>query len=135
GAVIRQLQRPFCDLGAVALVEFGRTSATLAMADPLDEAAEREAKDMLGVIGLTVVTATLTEVRDAIQHAHAPALVPLVAVPPLPEKRTRRRLALVAALAAALLLIATGTGALLNQTTGVASRAALATFQGRVEVR
>src|SRR5437899_2887573 len=104
-AVIRQLPRRFCELRAVALVEFGRTSATLAMADPLDEAAEREAKDMLGEIGLTVVTATLTEVRDAIHRAHAPALVPLVALPPLPERPTRRRLALVAAPAAALLLI------------------------------
>src|SRR5439155_1098568 len=116
-AVIRQLPRRFCELRAVALVEFGRTSATLAMADPLDEAAEREAKDMLGEIGLTVVTATLTEVRDAIHRAHAPALVPLVAVPTLPQKRTRRRLALVAVLAAALLLIATSTAVLLNQNT------------------
>src|SRR5207244_9728491 len=113
-AVIRQLPRRFCELRAVALVEFGRTEATLAMADPLDEATSHEAKDMLGEIGLTVVTATLTEVRDAIHRAHAPALVPLVAVPTLPQKRTRRRLALVAVLTAALLLIATSTGVLLK---------------------
>src|SRR5437867_11536649 len=134
-AVVRQLPRRFCELRAVALIEFGRTSATLAMADPLDEAAEREAKDMLGEIGLTVVTATLTEVRDAIHRAHAPALVPLVAVPTLPQKRTRRRLALVAVLAAALLLIATSTGVLLNQTAVVAARANLTIFQGTVDVR
>src|SRR5207253_2895732 len=78
---------------------------------------------------------TLTEVRDAIHRAHAPALVPLVAVPTLPQKRTRRRLALVAVLAAALLLIATSTGVLLNQTTVVAARANLTIFQGTVEVR
>ena len=134
-AVVRQLPRRFCELRAVALVEFGRASATLAMADPLDEAAEHEAKDMLGGIELKVVTATLTEVRDAIHHAHAPALVPLVAVPQLPKRRTRRPLALAAALAAALLLIATGTSILLNETTVVAAKANLTIFQGSVDVR
>ncbi|MDQ2914266.1 MAG: response regulator, partial [Chloroflexota bacterium] len=134
-AVARQLPRRFCELRAVVLVEFGRANATLAMADPLDEATLHEAKDMLGGIELKVVTATLTEVRDAIHHAHAPALVPLVAVPPLPERRTRRPLVLVAALAAALLLIATGTGVLLNQTTVVAAKANLTIFQGNVDVR
>jgi len=89
-AVVRQLPRRFCELRAVALVEFGRANATLAMADPLDQATEHEAKDMLGGVDLKVATATLTEVRDAIHHAHAPALVPLVAVPPLPQKRSRR---------------------------------------------
>src|SRR5947207_7300857 len=105
------------------------------MADPLDEAAAREAKDMLGDIDLKVVTATLTGVRDAIHHAHAPALVPLVAVPPLPEGRCRRPLALVAALAAALLLIAKGTGVVLNQATAVAARAHLPIFPRLVRVR
>src|SRR5205823_1928523 len=134
-AVVRQLPRRFCELRAVSLIEFGRASATFAMADPLEEAAVHEAKDMLGGIELKVVTATLTEVRDAIHHAHAPALVPLVAVPPLPKRRSRRPLALVAALAAALLLIATGTGVVLNQATVVAARANLTIFQGTVEVR
>src|SRR5437867_2853572 len=134
-AVIRQLPRRFCELRAVALVEFGRTEATLAMADPLDQAAEHEAKDMLGGIELKVVTATLNEVRDAIHHAHAPALVPLVAVPPLPKRRSRRPLALAAALAAALLLVATGTGVVMTQSTVVAARANLTVFQGSVDVR
>src|SRR4029077_16444687 len=134
-AVVRQLPRRFCELHAAALVEFGRTDATLAMADPLDEATEREAKDMLGGVELKVVTATLTEVRDAIHHAHAPALVPLVAVPALPTKRSRRPLALAAALAAALLLVATGTGVVLTQPTVVAARANLTVFQGSVDVR
>ena len=134
-AVVRQLPRRFCELRAVALVEFGRTSATLAMADPLDEATEREAKDMLGDIELKVVTATLTEVRDALQRAHAPAVVPLVAVPPLPKKRSRRKVAFAAALAAAFLLIVTSTGVVLNQSTVVAARANLTVFQGTVEVR
>src|SRR5438132_33841 len=134
-AVIRQLPRRFCELRAVALIEFGRTSATLAMADPLDEATEREAQDMLGDIELKVVTATLPEVRDALQHAHAPAVVPLVAVPPLPKKRSRRKVAFAAALAAAFLLIVTSTGVVLNQSTVVVARANLTVFQGTVEVR
>src|SRR5438045_6173491 len=105
------------------------------MADPLDGAAAHEAKDMLGGIELKIVTATLSEVRDAIHHAHAPSLVPLVAVPPLPARRSRRPLALAAALAAALLLVATGTGVVLTQSTVVAARANLTVFQGSVDVR
>src|SRR5207302_454545 len=66
---------------------------------------------------------------------HTSASAPLLAVPPLPERRSRRPLALVAALAAAFLLIATGTGVLLNQTTVVAARANLTIFQGTVDVR
>src|SRR3989441_691736 len=134
-AVVRQLPRRFCELRAVTLVEFGRASATLAMADPLDQATEHETRDMLGGVELKIVTATLTEVRDAIHHAHAPALVPLVAVPPLQKKRSRRPLALAAALAAAFLLVATTTGVVLTQPTVVAARANLTIFQGSVDVR
>ncbi|TMF73038.1 MAG: response regulator, partial [Chloroflexi bacterium] len=134
-AVVRQLPRRFCELRAVALIEFGRASATLAMADPLDESTTREAADMLGGIELKVVTTTLTEVRDALQHAHAPALVPLVAVPPAPKRRSRRPLAFAAALAAALLLIVTGAGVLVNRSAVVTARASLTIFQGSVEVR
>src|SRR5437879_5236342 len=105
------------------------------MADPLDESTTREAADMLGGIELKVVTTTLTEVRDALQHAHAPALVPLVAVPPAPKRRSRRPLAFAAALAAALLLIVTGTGVLVNRSAVVTARASLTIFQGSVEVR
>src|SRR5205807_2134631 len=72
---------------------------------------------------------------DALRHAHAPAVVPLVAVPPLPKKRSRRKIAFAAALAAAFLLIATGTGVVLTQATVVAARANLTVFQGTVEVR
>jgi len=107
------------------------------MADPLDEATEREAKDMLGGVELNVVTATLTEVRDAIHHAHAPALVPLVAVPAASEAESARvvPLVLAAALAAAFLLVATTTGVVLTQPTVVAARANLTIFQGSVDVR
>src|SRR2546425_3789438 len=134
-AVVRQLPARFCEPRAVTLVEFGRASATLAMADPLDQATEHETRDMLGGVELKVVTATLTEVRDAIHHAHAPTLVPLVAVPPLQKKRSRRPLALAAALAAAFLLVATTTGVVLTQPTVVAARANLTIFQGSVDVR
>src|SRR2546430_2474927 len=135
-AVVRQLPRRFCELRAVVLTEFGRTSATLAMADPLDDAAEREAKDMLGGIDVRVVTATLTGVREALRRAYAPAAVPLIAVPHVAKpQRSRRPFVLVGALAAAFLVFATGLGLLLSQTTAVAARANLTVFQGSVDVR
>src|SRR2546422_951680 len=135
-AVVRQLPRRFCELRAVVLTEFGRTSATLAMADPLDDAAEREAKDMLGGIELKVVTATLSDVRESLRRAYAPAGLPLVAVPHVTTpQRSRRPFVLVGTLTAAFLLFATGLGVLLSQSTVVAARANLTVFQGSVEVR
>src|SRR3989475_11135948 len=135
-AVVRQLPRRFCELRAVVLTEFGRTSATLAMADPLDDAAEREAKDMLGGIDVRVVTATLSDVREALRRAYAPAAVPLVAMPHVAQpRRSRRPFVLVGTLAAAFLLFATGLGVLLSQSSAVVARANLTVFQGSVEVR
>src|SRR5438309_6524744 len=135
-AVVRQLPRRFCELRALVLTEFGRTSATLAMADPLDAAAEREAKDMLGGIELKVVIATLTDVRESLRRAYAPATVPLVAVPHVATpRRSRRPFVLAGAIAAAFLLFATGLGVLLSQGTAVAARANLTVFQGSVDVR
>src|SRR6266550_3665673 len=135
-AVVRQLPRRFCELRAVVLTEFGRTSATLAMADPLDEAAEREAKDMLGGIDVKVVTATLTDVRESLRHAYQPLGMPLVAVPHVAAPQASRRpLVLVGAIAAAFLLFATGLGVLMSQGTAVVARANLTVFQGSVEVR
>src|SRR5713101_7784840 len=111
-AVVRQLPRRFCELRAVVLTEFARASATLAMADPLDGVAERQAKDMLGGIELKVVTATLSEVRETLRRAYVEAVVPLVAVPQATAKLQRRRkpLVLVGTVAAAFLLVASGIG-------------------------
>src|SRR5206468_5431743 len=135
-AVVRQLPRRFCELRACVLVEFGRTQATLAMADPLDDATEREAKDMLGGIELKVVTAPLADVRDSLRTAYAPNVVPLVAVPqPAAPRRSRKPYAIVGVVAAAFLLSATGIGFLLSQSTVVAARGNLTVFQGAVELR
>ena len=91
-AVVKQLPRRFCELRACVLIEFGRTQATLAMADPLDEAAAREAKDMLLGIDVRVVTAGLGEIRNALRQAHAPNAAPLAALPTLPQgARPQRR--------------------------------------------
>src|SRR5438045_1394211 len=81
GAVAHQLPRRVCELRACVLIEFGRTQATLAMADSLDDATEREAKDMLGGIELRTVPSTLTDVRESLRRAYVPQAVPLVAVP------------------------------------------------------
>src|SRR5438128_6587792 len=103
--VARQLPRRFCEQRAMVLVELKRAQATLAMADPFDEATANEVRDMLGGVELSVVTATVSDVRDAIQRSQAPAVVPLVAVAPTHAARTRRRVfPLVAAIAAAFLL-------------------------------
>src|SRR3989441_3062697 len=73
-AVAKQLPRRFCELRACVLIELSRTHATIAVADPLDEAALAEAQDMLGAVKLAVVTATLSEVREALKRAYLPAV-------------------------------------------------------------
>src|SRR5207245_318999 len=73
-AVAKQLPRRFCELRACVLIELSRTHATIAVADPLDEAALAEAQDMLGAVKLAVVTATLSEVREALKRADLPAV-------------------------------------------------------------
>src|SRR5919204_4511019 len=91
-AVVKQLPRRFCELRACVLIEFGRTQATLAMADPLDEAAAREAKDMLLGVEVRVVTAALGEIRAALRQAYVPGAAPLAALPaPTAKPRRDRR--------------------------------------------
>ncbi|TME97613.1 MAG: response regulator, partial [Chloroflexi bacterium] len=133
--VARQLPRRFCEQRAIVLVELKRAQATLAMADPFDEATANEVRDMLGGVELSVVTATVSDVRDAIQRSQAPAVVPLVAVAQAMHIRRRRAFPLVAAIAAAFLLFATGIGVVLTQGTATDARANLTIFQGAVEIR
>ena len=140
-AVAKQLPRRFCELHACVLMEMSRTTATLAVADPLDEAAVAEAKDILGGLELQVVTATLADVREALKRAHAPTVVPLAAAAtstahaaPRPARRPVIRLAAFAT--AALVLVASGIGLVVSQGAApVQARANLTIFDGIVEVR
>src|SRR5712691_13140745 len=152
-SVIKQLPRRFCELRSCVLIEFSRTSATLAIADPLDSASIAEAKDMLGGIELRVVTTTQGEVRKALRRAYNSALMPLftTAAPPptagpaaqprvpmaAQPRRPRRRYALGAGIAAALLLVASAVGLVLRPASAgaVEARANLTIFQGMVDVR
>src|SRR5438445_4992131 len=133
--VARQLPRRCCEQRAIVLVELKRAQATLAMADPFDEATANEVRDMLRGVELGVVTATVSDGRDAIQRSQAPAVVPLVAVAQAMQPRSRRPVPLVAAIAAAFLLFATGIGVVLTQGTAIDARANLTIFQGAVEIR
>src|SRR5438034_1361289 len=124
-SVARQLPRQFCEQRACVLMEFGRASAILAMADPLDEKAVFDAKDMLGGIELKVVTTTLTDVREGLKRAYAPTVVPLVTAALPKRRRNRRPLALLAAAAAVLLVAVSTAGVLLSRQAAVQARANL----------
>src|SRR4029453_15039932 len=52
--VARQLPRRFSEQRHAILVTFGRSEATLAMADPFDDQTRREAQDMLSGIPTSV---------------------------------------------------------------------------------
>src|SRR3989441_4105140 len=138
-AVAKQLPRRFCELRACVLMEMTRTTATLAVADPLDAGTVTEAKDILGGVELQVVTATLSDVREALKRAYAPTVVPLgasTAAQPT-QRRSRRPLMRLAAFAtAAIVLVASGLGLVVWQGgTPVQARANLTIFEGLVEVR
>src|SRR2546428_3966622 len=138
-AVAKQLPRRFCELRACVLMEMTRTTATLAVADPLDAGTVTEAKDILGGVELQVVTATLSDVREALKRAYAPTVVPLgasTAAQPT-QRRSRRPLMRLAAFAtAAIVLVASGLGLVVWQGgTPVEARANLTIFEGSVEVR
>src|SRR2546428_5142871 len=155
-AVAKQLPRRFCELRACVLIALTPTDATLAVADPLDVAAIAEAKDILGGIALEVVTATLSDVREALKRAYAPAvLTPLAALsggPAQPQRRKSLRRAVprplrlprpaprpLALAAALLLMVASAAGLVLTsqqqRSAAVQARANLTIFKGSVEVR
>src|SRR5258706_7170862 len=137
--VARQLPRRFSEQHRVVLVTFGRSEATLAMADPFDEQTRREVQDMLAGIRTHVVTATVGDVDAAIVRAFgAPTaqVVPFPATGEKTQKPRRRPISLVAAIAAVFLLFATGLGILLAPASaGLSARGQLTIFQGNVEYR
>src|SRR4029077_11078528 len=67
--VARQLPRRFSEQRRAVLVTFGRSEATLALADPFDEQTRREVQDMLAGIRTNVVTATPGDIDAAIVRA------------------------------------------------------------------
>src|SRR2546428_1048678 len=59
--VARQLPRGFSEKHHAVLVTFGRSEATLALADPFDDQTRREVADMLAGLRVNVVVATLSD--------------------------------------------------------------------------
>ena len=81
-AAARRLPRAFSQTKQCVLVTCMPHDCVLAMVDPLDEDAIREARELLGERDVTIVTATATDVRDAIARAYDPSLVPTDVVSP-----------------------------------------------------
>ncbi len=134
--VARQLPRRFSEQHRAVLVTFGRSAATLALADPLDEQTRREVQDMLAGIATSVVVATPSDIDAAIIRAFGAPTSRLVALPTngAHRKSKRRPFAAVAAIAAVFLLFATGLGITLAPSlAGVQARGQLTIFQGTVE--
>ena len=137
--VARQLPRRFSEQRHAVLVTFGRSEATLAVADPLDDQTRREVQDMLAGITTTVVVATTSDIDGAIARGFGAPTAKIVAMPIASgqqKKRKRRPIAAVAAIAAVFLLFATGLGILLAPAAGgLQARGQLTIFQGSVEYR
>src|ERR1700687_3889505 len=138
--VVSQLARRLCEQRHVVLVAFGRSEATLAMADPLDEQTPGDVKALLGNVPVTVVTASVGEIAAAIARGFAATtakVVPLGAsAAPAQRQRTRRPLLLAAAVLAALLLFISGAAVVLGPAaSAIQARANLTIFQGNVDVR
>src|SRR5439155_1752944 len=137
--VPRQLPHRFSEQRHAVLVTFGRSEATLALADPFDEQTRREVQDMLAGIHTSIVVATVADIDAAIVRAFgAPTakIVPFSAAASGGRKQRRRPVFLVAAVAAAFLFLATGIGVLLAPAAGgLSARGQLTIFQGNVEYR
>src|SRR6266542_6300583 len=138
--VASQLPRRLCDQRHVVLVGLGRSEATLAMADPLDDQTPNDVSVLLGNVPVTVVTASTGEIASAIARGFV-GPNPKIASTPVVERaatheRSRRPLLLVAAVLAALLLFVTGAGVILGPAaSAVQARANVTIFQGNVDVR
>jgi DNA-binding NarL/FixJ family response regulator len=138
--VVAQLAKRLCEQRHVVLVALGRSEATLAMADPLDDQTPNDVSALLGNVPVTVVTAGAGEIAAAIARGFVSA-APKVAPMPVVERaaareRSRRPLLLVAAMLAALLLFVTGSAVILGPAaSAVQARANVTIFQGNVDVR
>jgi DNA-binding NarL/FixJ family response regulator len=139
--VARQLPVRFCTERHAVLLTFGRSDATLALADPFDETTRREVADMLAGLKIAVAVAPLNEIEAAIGRAFGAPSASIVAFPQSGSRaktqRSRRRPAMmVAAVAAMFLLFATGLGILLAPSAaGLSARGQLTIFQGGVEFK
>jgi len=69
--VARQLPHRFSEQRHAVLMSFGRSEATVALADPFDEQTRREVQDMLAGIRTSIVVAALGEIDAAIARASA----------------------------------------------------------------
>src|SRR5687767_13852708 len=137
--VAAQLAKRLCEQRHVVLVKLGRSEATLAMANPLDDQTPSDVSALLGNVPVTVVTASAGEIAAAIARGYvnaAPKLVLPASERALARERSRRPLLVVAAVLAALLLFLTGTAVILGPAaSAVQARANLTIFQGNVDVR
>ena len=138
--VAAQLAKRLCEQRRVVLVSLGRSEATLAMADPLDDQTPSDVSALLGNVPVSIVTASAGEIAAAITRAFgaaAPKVVPTPSVErTVAPQRSRRPLLVVAAMLAALLLFATGAAVILGPAaSAVQARANVTIFQGNVDVR
>ena len=138
--VAAQLAKRLCEQRHVVLLSLGRSEATLAMANPLDDQTPNDVSALLGNVPVNVVTASAGEIAAAIARGFV-APNPKVAAMPVVERaasreRARRPLLLIAAVLAALLLFVTGAGVILGPAaSAVQARANVTIFQGNVDVR
>jgi len=138
--VAGQLAKRLCEQRHVVLLALGRSEATLAMANPLDDQTPNDVSALLGNVPVNIVTASAGEIAAAIARGFV-APNPKVAAMPVVERaasreRARRPLLLVAAVLAALLLFITGAGVILGPAaSAVQARANITIFQGNVDVR
>jgi DNA-binding NarL/FixJ family response regulator len=138
--VVAQLAKRLCEQRHVVLVALGRSEATLAMANPLDDLTANDVSALLGNVPVTIVTASAGEIAAAIARGFVTA-APKVTQMPVVERaakreRSRRPLLVVAAVLAALLLFVTGSAVILGPaSSAVQARANVTIFQGGVDVR
>nr|MDP9282220.1 response regulator [Chloroflexota bacterium] len=139
--VAAQLAKRLCEQRHVVLVALGRSEATLAMADPLDDQTPNDVSALLGNVPVTIVTASVSEIAAAIARGFV-APNPKIASTPVVERastthqRSRRPLLLVAAVLATLLLFVAGAAVIVGPAaSAVQARANITIFQGSVDVR
>src|SRR6266508_5499834 len=92
--VAAQLAKRLCEQRHVVLVALGRSAATLAMADPLDDQTPNDVSALLGNVPVTVVTASAGEIAAAIARGFvtaAPKVIPMPAMERTAARESSRR--------------------------------------------